>query len=52
LGEISQGKVLIYCPTCKQMHALEIVELLRHLESYLVEVQGQAEQRRRLVGFV
>lgn len=52
LGEINQGQVLIYCPACKQMHAMEIVELMRHLEGYLVEVQGQAEQRRRLVGFV
>lgn len=52
LGEVNAGQVLIYCPACKQMHAMEIVELLRHLEGYLAEVQGQAEQRRRLVGFV
>lgn len=52
LGEINAGRVLIYCPACKQMHVMEIVELMRHLETYLAEVQGQAEQRRRLVGFV
>ena len=52
LGEIDQGRVSIYCPACKTMHAMEIVELLRHLESYLAEVQVQAGQRRRLVGFV
>lgn len=52
LGEVDKGQVLIFCPACKQMHAMEIVELMRHLEAYLAEVQGQAEQRRRLVGFV
>lgn len=52
LGEIDQGLVLIYCPACKTMHAIEIAMLARHLSSYLAEVETQAGKRqRRVVGF-
>lgn len=52
LGEIDQGRVLIYCPTCKTMHAIEVTALMRHLDAYLREVEAQAGKRqRRVVGF-
>ena len=52
LGEIDQGRVLIYCPTCKTMHAVEIVSLMRSLQEYLDTVEAQAGKRqRRVVGF-
>lgn len=52
LGEIDQGQVLIYCPACKTMHAMEISMLLRHLREYLDETETQAGKRqRRVVGF-
>ena len=51
LGEIEQGRVLIYCPACKAMHAMEITELVRHLQAYLVEVEKQAGGKRKLVGW-
>jgi len=52
LGEISQGQVLIYCPACKTMHHMEITALMRHLQGYLEEMEGQATAgKRRLVGF-
>jgi hypothetical protein len=52
LGEVADGQVLIYCPACKTMHAMEIVVLMRHLDAYLREVEAQAGKRsRRVVGF-
>jgi len=52
LGEVADGQVLIYCPTCKTLHAVEIVVLMRHLDAYLREVEAQAGKRqRRIVGF-
>lgn len=52
LGEIDQGRVLIYCPTCKALHAVEITALMRSLQAYLDDVEQQAGKRqRRVVGF-
>ena len=52
LGEIDQGQVLIYCPTCKTLHAIEIAALARHLSSYLDQIEQQSKtQKRRVVGF-
>ena len=52
LGEIDQGRVLIYCPTCKTMHAIEISSLVRSLQEYLDTVEAQVGKRqRRVVGF-
>ena len=52
LGEVNAGQVLIYCPACKALHAVEIAALMRHLDAYLREVEAQAGKRqRRVVGF-
>jgi phage FluMu protein Com len=52
LGEVNAGQVLIYCPACKALHAVEIVDLARHLSSYLDQIEQQSKtQKRRVVGF-
>ena len=52
LGEVADGQVLIYCPACKAMHAMEIAALMRHLQAYMDETEAQVGKRsRRVVGF-
>ena len=52
LGEIDGGQVLIYCPTCKTLHAVEITTLMRSLQQYLDDTEAQVgKSKRRLVGF-
>lgn len=54
LGEVDGQYIYIFCPACKQMHHVRIVDLVGHLEEYLHEIKEEAEKEsgRRLVGFV
>ena len=52
LGEVVEGQVLIYCPACKTLHAMEITTLMRHLREFMDETETQAGKRqRKIVGF-
>jgi len=52
LGEVNAGQVLIYCPACKALHAVEIVDLMRSLEQYMNQLETQSKtHKRRVVGF-